>query len=314
VKLRPPLHDVKPRATYDGFGNPIDLSIAESATADAASSTSEANDDLFAAFDSYVADFKRNNGYDPYFGDDKFEREVLAKGGRLIIVSGFKGGVGKSTECAIFIEIAMAFGHRFIVIESDRRNKDVGPTFKNMAELRVIALDLTVQEGMENLLKIMAAGPYLIVVNTPAGMTQPFDEHGEVLKEALKTFGYELTVFFLMNSQKQSIDELSDFRRMMPHARVHPVLNLKEGARNEIADFMEWANSDIRPEIEAQGRTLVMPLGPMALMNRLEQDKVPFGTLAQDPRFGLFDRHQLQEWRKSMRAQFERVFKFGRIS
>lgn len=314
MKLRPPLGNVKPRATYDGFGNPIDLSSAESATTDAASSASEADDDLFAAFDDYVADFKRNKGYDPYFGDDKFEREVLAKVGRLIIVSGFKGGVGKSTECAIFIEIAMAFGHRLIVVESDRRNKDVGPTFKNMAELRVIALDLALQEGMENLLKIMATGRYMIVVNTPAGMTQPFDEHGEVLKEALKTFGYDLTVFFLMNSQKQSVDELSDFRRMMPEARVHPVLNLKEAARNEIADFKDWASSDIRNEIEAQGRTLVMPVGPMALMNRLEQDKVPFGTLAQDPRFGFYDRHQLQEWRKSMRAEFERVFKFGRIS
>jgi hypothetical protein len=252
--------------------------------------------------------------YDPYRDDPQFNRAIFASHRRLLVVGGVKGGPGKSTVAVSLIDYLISLGYKIVLIEGDRGTPDVGPAFTNNPAVKMIRLDCSKLEGVRELVKIMGHCPRVIVLNTGSGYDRTFQDFGSVLARAMSMYGYLMTCFFAMNSQSNSVEQLVKFHEAIPNATLHAVLNLKESQTQDIADFHEWADSPAREGIERQGRTLIMPYGPLALMNRMSKEGLSFSTLAEDINRDLTDRDLLHTFLRSMWAEFDRVFDFDRRS
>ncbi|OYW62327.1 MAG: hypothetical protein B7Z40_17135 [Bosea sp. 12-68-7] len=269
----------------------------------------------FSAFDELMRRFSDEDAYDPRRDDGTFPLSRLDDALQLIIFGSYKGGGGKSTACMAFIERLMRAGRYPVVIEADPVQKEVGETFKNDKKLRVLELPLANREGMEKLAMIMARRLPLVVVNAPGGLTEPFERFGGALRLALKTYEYRFTMFWLLNSQDQVVESLNAFWEAMPSASVHPIVNLKESENHKLSDFRDYIDHEIRKRVEKQGRTLVMPFGPMAIMNQMAKRHIPFGTLCHDDAYDILAKAELHTWLTSMWKEFDRVIDFeARVS
>ncbi len=271
-----------------------------------------AGDDDFGTLEGFFQEQRNADRYNPYLGDGEFKRAIFAAGRRIILVGGVKGGSGKSTVATAFIELLIRLGYRFVIIEADRGVPDVGYAFESHPNVKVIRLDLSGKPGMVALADILSRGPRFLVINTGGGHSETFQQFGSALTGVLQTFGYHLTCLWALNSQHGGIAELERFCRAMPSATVHPVLNLKEGQDHELADFNEWAQASVRPAIERQGRTLVMPVGPTSLMNALSKERISFSSLVGDGNRNIFARQELDQFLKAMEREYRRVFDFER--
>lgn len=302
------LADVKPNADYEIVPDGRDIGASGSPIETLAALSGPRGG--FEAFDALMKKFEDENSYDPWEGDGAFPLSRLDDALQLIIFGSYKGGGGKSTSCCSFVERLLRAGRYPLVIEADPERKEVGDTFKKDNRLRVLERPLNDREGMVLLATIMEKQLPLVVVNAPGGLTEPFEKFGGALRFALKSYGYRFTMFWLLNSQDQA-ENLEAFWKAMPSAIVHPIINLKESQNHKIRDFSDYVDHDIRSKVEKQGRTLIMPLGPMAIMNQMSKRKLPFGTLAADPAYDAMSKGELEAWQAKMWLEFERVIDFG---
>lgn len=272
------------------------------------------NDNDFGTIEKFFEEMAHARRYDPYVGDAQFKRAIFAARRRLLLVGGVKGGPGKSTVAVALIDLLISLGYKIVLIEGDRGTPDVGPAFANNSSVKMIRLDCSELPGIRELVKFLAHGPRVVVLNSGAGYDRTFQEFGAVLAKALDHYNYHMTCFFAMNSQSNSVEQLLKFHKAIQIATVHPVLNLKESKTEDIADFQDWAASPDRESIERQGRTLIMPYGPLGLMNRMSAEGISFSNLAADENRDLTDRQLLDNFLRSMWREFGRVFDFDRRS
>lgn len=303
------LTDVKLNADYDLVPDGRDIGASVSPMATLAALSGPLNG--FEAFDALMKKFEDENSYDPWEGDRAFPLSRLDDALQLIIFGSYKGGGGKSTSCVSFVERLLRAGRYPLVIEADPEQTEVGDTFKKDNRLRVLERPLDDREGMGLLATIMEKQLPLVVVNAPGGLTEPFEKFGGALRFALKSYGYRFTMFWLLNSQDQVVESLEAFWKAMPSAIVHPIINLKESENHKLRDFGDYIDHDIRSRVEKQGRTLIMPLGPMAIMNQMAKRNLPFGKLCADDSYDALSRADLETWLAKMWREFERVIDFG---
>lgn len=269
--------------------------------------------DAFAKFDSVMA-LQVQAPPSISEGDGHFNRWAVHSPERLMImVTGVKGGPGKSTMTMSLVDVLLSYGIRFLVCDADQKTRDVGPACKDEPNLRVIGLKLEARTGMQGLVTIMKETQISpVVVNFPAGLTSPFDEYGPPLRRALKEFGYQLVILYMLSPLHDSVNQLGVLLDQMPDATVHAVLNIKEGPTEQLSDFEYYLGHPVRKRVEAQGRTLLMPVGPRAAMNLMESQKRTYRRIANDPSTDFFDKTLLETFLDDMATQLERVFEFRR--
>lgn len=271
-------------------------------------------DDDFGTIDKFFEQMAQARRYNPYLGDAQFKKAVFVDRHRLLAIHGVKGGPGKSTVAVALIDLLISLGYKLVLIEGDRGTPDVGPAYADHPAVRMVRLDCSELQGIRELVKFMGHGPRVIVLNCGSGYDRTFQEFGNVLARAMDHYNYHMTCFFALNSQANSVEQLVKFHRAMPTATVHAVLNLKESKTEDVADFQDWADSPDREGLEGQGRTLIMPYGPLGLMNRMSKEGVSFARLAGDASRDLTDRQLLDNFLRSMWSEFHRVFDFERRS
>lgn len=236
------------------------------------------------------------------------ERKLLKGAKRVVLMAGDKGGPGKSTTAGGFIEFCLKHDIRPLVIETDKTVTDVGPPYANIG-LPVIYLNMRKKAAYDEIADILARGEHeIIVINGTASLNETMNVHGWMLREAIEETKYQLDVFWVLNTQGLGLELLVDFWPQFPDAMINVVCNLKYAEDEDKSQFSVYLASEARKRVEAQGHTLWLPVGAMAVMNAYVDRQITFGTQAEkgEP---LSQRLKARDWLRQTNEMFAKVYR-----
>ena len=220
----------------------------------------------------------------------------------LVLVSGSKGGVGKSLTSMALVDHWMAQDKPVFLVDTDRSNPDVWKAYE--ALVPSIAIDLTEPDSWIELVNELERHPQEhVVINMAAMSNAVVAQHGDTLLEALEPLQRSLVCLWLINRQRDSIELLSKFRGMMPGAQVHVLRNGLFGGEHK---FELYNGSKQRQQVEAAGgKSVMFPELADRVADSLYTDRASITTALETMSLG--DRSALHRWRKQCAAMFEEV-------
>lgn len=300
---------IKPDAEYEIAPDGRSKVLVYEGSSNASAATPSVNQS-FSQFDAMFAKIARPPIYDPHHGDDKFKRKIIKKGKHLLIVTGMKGGNGKSTTSSALVETCKYHGVSSLAIEGDDLIRDFAASYKADLDLRTLGLDILKDNGVDALTQVMSSGITPIILNCPATSAAVLQRQSDGIAMAAEDHGYELAFFWPVSANELSLPALDDFMSAFPFATTHAVLNLEESENGELSEFNAWRDSPVRARLEKQGRALVMPRGPKEIMAMRASNKVSFRELSEDRTHQTRPRAKMKGWLNTMRGQFGRVLDF----
>ena len=167
----------------------------------------------------------------------------------LTLFTGEKGGVGKSTACKVYLDdiLARSGQDRIAVVEADTSNPDIHRLFE--AYYRVECIDLRVHDGWMQLVDLLADHrDREVVVSLPAGIAHHFAVEADFLLGALTETGHALTVYWLINRDKDSIILLRDFLGNPLAEYAEEIVVTLNGYFGEKQKFIRWNESKTRKD------------------------------------------------------------------
>jgi hypothetical protein len=217
----------------------------------------------------------------------------------IILVSGSKGGVGKSLTTMALLDY-FAANHRFMkLIDADVNNPDVCRCYGRLAEGEILNMD-DVEDWIQ-LVNICDAMPFkAIVVNTPAQSNVAVAKHAPLLLNSLRELARPLITLWVINRQRDSLELLNDYMAHMDGGMIHVVCN---GYFGEEKKFELYRNSAIRESLAAAGgKTLFLPDLADRVTDELYSKRTTLSEASQQSKLG--DRVELQRWRSAVGVMF----------
>jgi hypothetical protein len=173
-------------------------------------------------------------------------------------IGGSKGGVGKSMVAMATMDLLLGRNERVLLVECDTSNPDVWKTYRNDVE-KIELVDLDKADGWIHLVNVAGAEPeHIIVINTAARNNAAVEQFGTTLGASLEELGRPLVALWVINRQRDSVELLKDFARVLPEALVHVVRN---GHFGDERRFDLYNESETRKAlVEARGgRSVTFP-------------------------------------------------------
>jgi hypothetical protein len=220
----------------------------------------------------------------------------------IIIVSGSKGGVGKSLTAMALLDY-FAAKHKYLkLIDADVNNPDVFRCYGRLTTGEVLNLDEV--EGWIELVNTCDSAPFkTVVVNTPAQSNVAVSKHVAILLNSLRELARPLITLWVINRQRDSLELLNDYMGLVSGGTIHVVCN---GYFGEQKKFELYQNSAIRETLTTLGgKSLFLP----DLADRVTDDLYSKRTTLSEAaaQFKLGDRVELQRWRNSVAAMFAEI-------
>jgi hypothetical protein len=229
----------------------------------------------------------------------------------ILYVGGSNGGVGKSKLAFALIGYLTEREQSVLLLETDNANPDVFKAHQPHENESLVCkpVNLDVAEGWIELVNYCDAYPgHIAVINSAARSNAGMEKYGTTLKETLTELQRDLTAFWVINRQLDSVELLRSFLAVFPDALVHVCRNLYFG---EADKFELYNGSKTRKSIEQTGRTLDFPELANRVADKLYSDRLPvWKALAGLP---LGDRAELKRWRLLCAAMFGRVLSKERV-
>jgi hypothetical protein len=220
----------------------------------------------------------------------------------IILVSGSKGGVGKSLTAMALMDY-FSTNHKYVkLIDADVTNPDVFRCYGRTTSGEVLNLDDV--EGWINLVNTCDAMPFkAVVVNTPAQSNVAVGKHVSLLVNALRELGRPLITLWVINRQRDSLELLNEYMGYMNGGVIHVVCN---GYFGDAKKFELYEKSTIRQSIVAQGgKSLFLPDLSDRVTDELYSKRITLAEAALQ--FKLGDRIELQRWREWVAAMFGEI-------
>lgn len=220
----------------------------------------------------------------------------------IIIVSGSKGGVGKSLTTMALLDY-FSSNHKYQkLIDADTHNPDVWRCYGRVTEGEVVNLDDV--EGWIHTINVCDASPFkAVVVNTPAQSNVAVAKHAPILLDSLRELGRPLITLWVINRQRDSLELLQDY---MTHVSGRPVHVVCNGYFGEESKFELYKGSTIRETVKSLGgKSLFLPDLSDRVTDELYGKRTTLAEAAQQ--FKLGDRAELQRWRNSVAAMFAEI-------
>ncbi|MHB8425400.1 MAG: nucleotide-binding protein [Gammaproteobacteria bacterium] len=168
----------------------------------------------------------------------------------VYLFHGDRGGVGKTSTAATFVEYLESRGERVCVLDADTRNSELfamfAPPLAQVVYLREV-------EGWAEFANILNAREEPnVVVSLPANIGDEIAEQSEFLAEALAGMGRHLVLFWTMNRSPQSVALLRPTLETIGRTATATVAvrNLYFGDRDR---FGRWNESKTRKDFIAAG-------------------------------------------------------------
>ncbi len=222
----------------------------------------------------------------------------------LVLVSGSKGGVGKSMVSLALTDHLLERNKPCRLLDSDTSNPDVSKIYAGLVPSSNPLLEEP--EGWMDLLNECEQFPEsAIVVNMAARSNRAVAAHAGLLQQALtaKELGRQLVVLWIINRQRDSLQLLHEFLQTLSEATVHVVRN---GYFGDERQFELYNGSRIRETIEARGgKSLTFPNLPDRLSDRIYSERLTITAALENLPLG--DRSALFQWRASAARLFEEI-------
>jgi energy-coupling factor transporter ATP-binding protein EcfA2 len=159
---------------------------------------------------------------------------------KLVIVTGDKGGTGKSTLSRGLVDIANHRGVSYVAYDSDKRNSQLYRHYQNTGG-GISRLDFSTEDGADNLIVQMDTGTsQLIIVDLPAGGGELLEKYNlqlGLLSEA-QDMGYDITIVSVMSRVKDSVNALRLLMDFTGDAAKHlAIKNLYWGTEDKFSLF-----------------------------------------------------------------------------
>jgi hypothetical protein len=220
----------------------------------------------------------------------------------IIIVSGSKGGVGKSLTTMALLDYFL-LNHKYLkLFDADVNNPDVYRCYGQQADGEV--LDLNDVDGWIRMVNLCDASPYkAVVVNTPAQSNMTVSKHAPILLDSLAELARPLITLWVINRQRDSLEMLKDYMDYMNGGMIHVVCN---GYFGEAHKFELYKSSPIRETVKALGgKSLFLPDLADRVTDDLYGKRTTLAEAAQQ--FKLGDRAELQRWRALVASMFAEI-------
>ena len=167
--------------------------------------------------------------------------------GALVLVSGEKGGVGKSFVAASLVDwVWHRLDHPVVVIECNAEIPDVGRRFTG--DIPVYAIEVRREGGWARFADIAAEHPdAIIIANLPGFVEQAFPQDRAAIVNAIRvTQDIPVILAWVLSAERDSILALRREVELLqqPIKDVVAILNEFHG---QLADF-EWLTSNSRAE------------------------------------------------------------------
>ena len=219
----------------------------------------------------------------------------------VYMVSGSKGGVGKSIFSMAMIHYLGGRGEKVLLIDADTANPDVGKAYSKAVETRYINLDE--RDGWMDLVNCLAEQlDHTVVINTPARSSEGVKLYGTLLTESLVEITRDLVTLWVIISQRDSLQLLKEYLDTVNTGTTHVVRNLYHGPERK---FELYNNSKIRTAVEAQGKTFNFPEVADRISDQLHSERMPIQRVIETAPVG--NRAEVNRWVKECAMVFDEV-------
>jgi hypothetical protein len=159
--------------------------------------------------------------------------------GKVIIVSGGKGGVGKSVVALGTADALLARGVSITLIETDDSNPDTAKTLNGADRVSIEVASIDDESGYIRAANAIerAAPSSTVVVNTPARGLASLLTNWFIIDEVAGATGREIVVLFPINRQRDSVELLREQIAGARGAPVVAILNTYFGAPEKFSLF-----------------------------------------------------------------------------
>ncbi len=222
----------------------------------------------------------------------------------IYIVSGSKGGVGKSFVAIMLVDYLIQRGYKVFVIDADKANADVWKCYKD--ELSCERIDLSVVEGWIAVADLCGEHPDCIfVINTPAGNNIGAKLYGDRLLMATELLGRQLLALWVMSDGKDSVLLLKEFMEALPEARVSAVRNLYHGIPETFSIFDQ--SSHPARIAECGGKCVYFPAVAKRVADEIRDNRMTPAKGVSDGVLTIGTRVELLRWRRVCGLMFDEV-------
>ncbi len=221
--------------------------------------------------------------------------------GTVWMVSGSKGGVGKSIVSMALSHYLLKRDDDILLIEADTANPDVGKAYGKTVETAYLNLDE--KEGWMDLANRLAENPRRsAVINTPARSGEGVRLYGTLLTETLNEMERELVTLWIINSQRDSLQLLREYLDSMQAGTTHVLRNLYHGPERK---FELYNSSKIREAVEVTGKTLNFPDVADRISDQLHSERLTIDHVIATAPLG--NRAEVNRWVRECAVVFSQV-------
>jgi len=219
----------------------------------------------------------------------------------VYIVSGSKGGVGKSIVSMSLIHYLTKRGEKLLLVDADTANPDVGKAYGKTIETVYINLDE--KDGWMDLVNRLAEQPdETVVINTPARSGEGVRLYGTLLTASMQELGRKLVTLWVINSQRDSLQLLKEYLDTIGSGTTHVMRNLYHGPERK---FELYNGSKIRVAVEAQGKTFNFPEVADRISDELHSERLTIQAVIEVAPIG--NRAEVNRWVKECATVFDGV-------
>jgi hypothetical protein len=238
------------------------------------------------------------------------KNELLGK--PIIMVSGDKGGVGKSTVAVNLVEWLLGFEDQVSLIDTDLTNPDVYAIYRKESRINTLSpeeidLDETDAGGWIRAAKFAINNPETLVMNMKAGSKISLEKYRDNVAGMFEAISRPLILIWVLNIQRQSVVLLIDALENLP--KLHSVIavkNIKNGFENE---FFLWDEKKKTNEIliNANITEILFPRVHASISLKVMDEKHRINDLLNDPSYDQIDRANLKKWHEQASSSFSSV-------
>jgi len=216
---------------------------------------------------------------------------------RLLVITGDKGGTGKSTFARVLVDILLQQGIKLVAFDSDKRNAQLYRFYNQALASGVARIDLATRGGADALINQLEAAQEVILIDLPAGAGEDFErfEQEMDLIQTAKEMGYRLTVVSVINRVKDCVNSL---RTLLDYCgdRVDYVVvkNLFFGTPERFQRFDESKTKTLF--LQHQGVVMHLPDLYDGTTDLLDQQNLTFSEAQQHRDLSLVDRTRVKRF------------------
>ncbi|ENV52053.1 MobD [Acinetobacter junii CIP 107470 = MTCC 11364] len=219
---------------------------------------------------------------------------------KIFQVNGGKGGVGKSFVSMALIDYFRQKNEAVLLVETDTSNPDVYKIYHQIIDS--VLIDLDSADGWIDLVNTCEKFPdHIVIINTAARNHKGMEQYGSLLTGTLNELKRELVTYWVINRQRDSVELLKNFTKIVPEHRIHVFMNEYFGSQEK---FELYNSSELKKNLESNdGKSIIFPEIADRVSDEIYSKRIAIENAATSMPIG--NRAELNRWRQLIKNTFD---------